>query len=126
MSSPLPISAPASPPGHPVRAAIMAAVEKLAGFAPVRIVGEPDAADGQNLIDDLHALAAIFDSVIAAVGEYAVSTLGMPHADMKEFCDQVRNAIEGNATFCIETTLRDRLDHAVEDAAERRRAFRRA
>jgi len=127
-------SAPAAQPderpaprahGHPVQAAIHAAIARLAGFRPARIVGEPDENDARALIDDLLALAAIVDPVVAAVGEYAVSALGMPRAELKEFEHQLRGALEGNATFCLESTMRERVTSAAADSAERRVGLRR-
>ena len=87
-----------------VEAAIRSAIAKLAAFRPARIVGAADAADARNLIDDLTALTAIVDPVIAAVGAYAAENfVGI---DRAPFTDQLRGALEGNATFVLEETAR--------------------
>ena len=39
---------------------------------------------------------------------------------------EIHSFVLREETFCIETTLRERLDNPAADAAERRRAFRRA
>jgi hypothetical protein len=117
-------AAPARP-AHPVQAAVNAAIARLAAFTPTRIVGEPDAADANGLIDDLFAMAAIVDPVIAAIGDYADSAIGLPRADRALFVDQLRQALEGNATYVVTRAIEDRIGSRREDAAEARAAFRR-
>ena len=89
-------------PDHPVSTAIAAAIGKLAAFRPTRIVGEPDQADAHGLADDLLTLAAVVDPIIEAIGDYAQSALGVPATDVQRyFRDQLRGALDGNATWCI-------------------------
>ena len=102
MNAPLvPPAAQAAVP-HPVLRAVQAAIARLAAFRPTRIVGEPDQADAQALADDLLVIAAIVDPIIAAIGDYAGSTIGLAPADVeRDFSDQLRGALEGNATYTI-------------------------
>jgi hypothetical protein len=116
----LPDRKPALP--HPVGAALARAAARLATLAPARIVGEPDLADARNLIDDLHALCAIVDPVIAAIGDYAESHFG--RLDTALFADQLRGALEGNATFEIEAAARKLVASRADAEAEYRREMR--
>jgi len=118
----LPDRKPAST--HPVGAALARAAARLATLAPARIVGEPDLADPRNLIDDLYALCAIVDPVIAAIGDYAESHFG--RLDTALFADQVRGALEGNATFEIEAAARKLVASRADADAEYRREMRSA
>ena len=110
---------------HPVQEAIRTAVARLAALQPTRIVGEPDEADANGLIDDLIAVAAIVDPVVAAIGDYADSTIGIPRADRGLFRDQLRQALEGNATYVLTRAIAERIAARREEAAEMRAAFRR-
>src|SRR5215471_15253665 len=101
-------------PPHPVTEAINAAIRKLAGFQPHRIVGEPGLADSEKLIGDALALCDIFDSVMGALGEYAASHL--PCLDTSFFQDQMLGAIEGNATAEIEHAVNALIeDYEIRD-----------
>jgi hypothetical protein len=85
-----------------VQTVVQAAVARLAAFRPTRIVGEPDRADAQALADDLLVIAAIVDPIVAAIGDYADSTIGLAAGDLdRDFRDQLRGALEGNATYTI-------------------------
>lgn len=118
-------SHPACP--HPVRTAVQHAVAKLVSFRPARVAGEPDMADARNLADDLLAIAAIIDPVVAAMGEYAQSTIGLTHRHVDDcFRHQLRQALEGNATFVIEDAMRRRAESRHADSGEATAAFRRA
>jgi hypothetical protein len=109
---------------HPVRVAIVTAVGLLASFRPTRIVGEPDRADAHGLADDLLVIAAIVDPVVQAIGDYAQSTLGVSAADVdRYFANQLRGALEGNATYCIIQTLEAR---GAADCSDVRREMRRS
>jgi len=100
------LAAPARSAPHPVQAAIHAAIAKLAAFRPTRIVGEPDRADAQAVADDLLAIAAIVDPVVAAIGDYADSTIGLGPKNLdRDFRDQLRGALEGNATYTVVAAL---------------------
>lgn len=108
---------------HPVRKACLEAAVKLAALMPTRIVGEPDMADANALIDDLDAICAIVDPVIAAIGEYAESNFG--RLDRSLFADQLRGALEGNAMFEIEQAARRLVGQRAAGAAETAAEFRR-
>lgn len=108
-----------------MQAAIQLAVAKLCAFRPARIVGEPDATDGDALADDLIAIATIVDPIIAAIGDYADSTIGIPQADRTSFHHQLRQALEGNATYVVTTAVEARIAARSEDSAEMRAVLRR-
>src|SRR5215470_12913371 len=112
----------APPPSHPVRAALSVAVVKLAGLRPARIVGEPELADARNLIDDLQAVASIVDPIIVAIGDYAEANFGRLDASL--FKDQLRGALEGNATFEIEQVARRLIANRACAQADYRREMR--
>jgi hypothetical protein len=118
-------SRPPRPP-HAVAEACRIAADKLNGFIPQRVVGEPDRADAEGLVDDLMALAAIMDPVIEAVGAYAYGAIGFPARDLSLFRHQLRDALEGNATFVIAEAMRARAESAAEQDIADRVAMRRA
>jgi hypothetical protein len=95
---------PRAPAPTAVEAAVRTAAVQLAGLRPTRIVGEADAADARNLIDDLAALWGIVDPVVAAVGACAAENFS--GIDRTLFTDQLRGALEGNATFALEEAAR--------------------
>ena len=103
-------------PAHPVEAAVRTAACRLLNLKLARIAGEPHMDDAAALQSDLLAIAAIIDPIIETIGDYAESHFGK--VDMELFRDQVRGAVEGNATFEIEAAGR----RLVEDYRERRRA----
>jgi len=108
---------PPARPTHPVQRAINAAIARLAGFRPTRIVGEPDMNDAHGLVDDLDALCAIVDPIVAAIGDYAAENF---HGiDRALFRDQLRGALDGNATFDIESAARSATVNRVQAEAER-------
>jgi len=112
-----------SPSAHPVRIAALTAARRLLSFQPAKIVGEPDVKDALNLVDDLNALCAIIDPLIAAVGEYVASNI--PGIDQSLFHDQLLGALQGNATHAIESAARDYVADFPRHAAERRAEFNR-
>ena len=108
---------------HPVQHAINAAITRLAGFRPTRIVGEPDMNDALALVDDLDTLCAIVDPIIAAIGDYAAENF---HGiDRTLFRDQLRGALDGNATFDIEAAGRTAIVNRTDAEAEIRQAMQR-
>jgi hypothetical protein len=113
-------------PLHPVAEACRIAADKLNGFCPQRVVGEPDMADAAGLVDDLMALAAIMDPVIETVGVYAYGAIGFSARDLSLFRHQLRDALEGNATFVIEEAMRERAETRAEQDTADRIAMRRA
>jgi len=89
-----------SRPPHPIEIALAAHAKVCRDLTITRIVGEPDFADALNLADDLEIFAASADAVVEAFGAYAASTLGLSRAAVEtHFRDQLRTALEGNATY---------------------------
>lgn len=101
--STLPFATLAAVQSSPLDAIVHAAGQKLLGLRMTRIVGEPDKTDADNLRDDLEALWTIIDPVVLAIGRYAQDNLGVSGEDItRHFTDQLRGALEGNATYCLE------------------------
>ena len=99
----------------PVQDAVLDAGRKLLSLKMTRIVGIPDEHDAANLRADLEALWNIVDPVIAAIGDYAGACFGIDQDKIKEhFTDQLRGALEGNATFVLEQAA----ERAIEDRME--------
>jgi hypothetical protein len=88
-----------------------------AGVTPARIVGDADAADALALRDDLDVIWQRVDRLIEAYGDYAASHFN--GIDTGLFKDQVRGALEGNATFELEEAA-GRLRTARADENTRR------
>lgn len=87
----------------PLDAIVHAAAHKLLTLRMTKIVGSGDKHDADNLVDDLEALAEIFDNVILQVGLYAKENLGLTDKAIKDnFADQLARQLEGNATFNLE------------------------
>lgn len=88
----------------PLDAPIHEAARKLLNLRMTRITGNcSDKSDADSLRDDLEALWTILDPMILAVGQYASAHFRISAADLKScFTDQVRGALEGNATFVLE------------------------
>ena len=79
---------------------------KASGIIPARVIGAPDSADGAALNDDLLALARMVDQLILSYGRYAQEHIGISEADVtRNFTNVVLGAIEGNATFSIESAI---------------------
>src|SRR5207244_3646073 len=68
----------------------------------------PDREDAKALVDDLLAIARIIDPVIEAIGEYAVAHYR--GIDLDCFRGQLLGALEGNATFEIESAVAQELE----------------
>ena len=99
-------------PLHPVRRALIEAAIKLNALQPTKIVGQPTMDDAKALQQDLDAICAIVDPIITAIGSYAESNYGP--LDRSLFTDQLRSALDGNATYEIETAaLRFKEDFAA-------------
>jgi len=114
----IPAAPPAHQVAHPVQHALNAAIARLAGFRPTRIVGEPDMDDAHGLIDDLDIICGIVDPIIAAIGDYAAENFY--GVDRELFRDQLRGALDGNATFDIESAARTALVNRAGAEAETR------
>ncbi len=100
------------------------AVAGLAGLKLHRIIGEADEADFLALRDDVEAIAAKVDPLIAAIGSEAA---GASHAIEAELFEaQLSGALDGNATFNLsEAATRVREDR-LDSRAEQSRAFEQA
>lgn len=93
-------------------AAVHDAAIKLGNLRVTNIVGEADDQDAESLIDDLEAIWQIVDSLIEKIGAYAADNL---HGiDIALFRDQLRGALEGNATF----NLHEAAERIREDRRE--------
>ena len=90
-------------PMHPIRAAIVAAMERMDDIKPTRLSYNPGVGELASLLEDLAKWASIADSVTLAFGEYVRAEIGGIDRNQFEqcFCDQLRDAIDGNATFLI-------------------------
>jgi hypothetical protein len=89
------------------------AIAGLSGLKLHRIVGEADAADFFALRDDIEAIAAQVDPLIAAIGSQAAGASRAIERDLFEA--QLSGALDGNATF--------NLDEAAARVSEDRAAF---
>lgn len=106
------VSPTTNAPLHPVRKACIEAAVKLVALQFKPIVGEPDMSDAKALQQDLDAIASIVDPIILAVGHYAKSNFG--RIDLDLFTDQLRRALDGEATYEIEqAAARYREDFAA-------------
>jgi hypothetical protein len=91
---------------------------KLLALRLTCIVGAADASDARALIDDIEAICAAVDPLIAAIGDYAAENF---HGiDLKLFRDQLRGALEGNATYELECAAERLAEEAAEIAADPR------
>lgn len=104
--------------------AITQAYRALGKFAseiePARIGAqdfEPTREDGPAIINDLVCLCEKVDAVIAAYGEYLRSHGIVHDHDLSYFKTQLRDALEGNAFFCISSGIDERIE-ARREAAE--------
>ena len=90
------------------------------GFIPSRIGAgdfEPTRADGRDIQKDLELFARKVDAVVYAYGEYMREFGVISDRDLVDcFEDQLRNALEGNATYVIEEGIRQRIADRIEAA----------
>lgn len=74
-----------------------------------------DEEDAKSLLDDLDAIVAIIDPIILAIGEYAGQHFS--RIDLSLFSHQLRDALDGNATYEIasaaEAIVQERMDEAA-------------
>ena len=85
----------------PIYRAQAEAAAKLAKTRLHRVHGEACADDAHALIEDLQALWTIVDPLVDAVGLEAAQNF--PGIERGHFQHQLREALEGNATYAIET-----------------------
>lgn len=89
----------------PLDEIVHAAGRKLLALRMARVAGNyADKHDADALRADLEALWSIVDPVILAVGEYAAEHFtGVLKRDIElHFTDQLRGALEDNATFILD------------------------
>ena len=91
-------------PTHPLRIAIEEAARRLWRLQPTELCSYPTMADAKEFLQDLDAITDIVDALVLEYGRYARSHFG--RVDVREFTDQLRNALDGNATFEIERAAR--------------------
>ena len=93
------------------------AARKLLTLRMTRIIYAADRADADNLRADLEALWTILDPVILAIGEYAAEHFHIAPNDIKDcFADQIRGALEGNATHVLDMAGERAMEDLYEDA----------
>lgn len=97
-----------SPANIAIERAVMDAMRGLARFSPTRVIGAPDAADAENLRSDLLDLCDVVDPLVRAIGDYAARQFGMSTSEHDLFNNQLRGALEGNATHVLDS-IADRL-----------------
>ena len=82
----------------------------ISGFEPTR-------ADIRDFQDDLYALAEMIDAVFEAYGNHLESIGAISAQDFKDhFSKIVYGAIDGNATFAIESGIEQRIEDRLEAA----------
>jgi hypothetical protein len=82
---------------------------------------EPTIEDANEFQNDLMLLAAKVDAVVEAYGEYLKSHGVLSRSDVDDcFRGQLANALQGNATFLIESGVQDLIDQREECAADDR------
>jgi len=107
---------PASDPRYADVQARWAALAKFcAGMAgqPARIHLDPMPSDYRAFADDLRLLAANLDPLVEAMGEYFAANVP-GYVDLSLFKNQLRDALEGNAIYEIESAA----EVLAEDLAE--------
>ena len=90
----------------------MRAAAGLLGIVLHRTIGQPEPDDARALVKDLFDLASFIDPLIEALGEEAQSQFG--GIDLKLFRNQLRDALDGNATYELEAAA----ERMAEDQAE--------
>jgi hypothetical protein len=99
------------------------AVAGLAGLYLHRIVGDAEPADARALIKDLEAICRHVDALIEAIGEEA-----RRHSraiDITVFRDQLSRALEGNATYELESAA-ERMEEEAREIEDDARGWERA
>lgn len=81
------------------------AAAKIAGTRLHQVHGESSTDDAAAIVTDLQHLWATVDPLIAAIGKQAQACF---HGiDESDFTDQLRGALEGNATYALEQAVED-------------------
>lgn len=100
-------------PTSPLNALVQEAGRKLASLHMTEIRGAGDAHDAANLNDDIDQVCKIVDGLILEIGKYAQEHIGP--VDLGLFTEQLAGALQGNATFEIESVGKqasDWMDHS--------------
>lgn len=106
-------------PVSPLDAILHKTADRLKTLRLHKIAGsEMSKGDAQALVADLLDIARLVDPVILAIGHYAASFV--PGLDVAEFTDQLRGALEGNATNEICSMVEKRMDDQDEARANAR------
>jgi len=100
------------------------AIAGLSGLKLHRIIGEADEADFLALRDDLEAIAAKVDPLVAAIGSEAASASHAIEAGLFEA--QLSGALDGNAAFNLGEAAALLREGRFDARADRRRAFEQA
>lgn len=89
-------------PFNPLDAIIHGAGRKLCALELTHLdrIGDPTKSEAQSLVRDLLDISKIVDDALLAIGREAKSHFGNA-VDLDLFSDQLRCAVEGNATFTI-------------------------
>ena len=110
-------------PVSPLDAILHKTADRLKTLRLHRIAGsEMSKGDAQALVSDLLDIARVIDPAILAIGNYAASFL--PGFDVTLFTDQLRDALEGNATFTLCAAVEERQNDQAEERASARHARR--
>lgn len=102
-------------PEHGPQAALAVAVQKLADLKLHKIPMFPDPSDFRKLQDDLTAIWEIIDPLIEAIGQHARENSIAPF-DLELFKCQLQSALEGNATYELETQAELLIEERMEAA----------
>lgn len=98
--------------------ALAAAIVKLSGLRPHRIVGEAEPDDAKALITDIEAVCLAVDPMVAAFGSYAASHF---HGiDKKHFVRVLADNLEGHGLYEIESAGERRAQELREFRSDRR------
>lgn len=90
--------------------------EALQGLLMTRIgQWHADEDDARSLVKDLQAICRIIDPVILAIGEYADQHFG--RIDLSLFTNQLGDALDGNATFELESAAEAVVQERMDEAA---------
>ncbi len=106
-------------PVSPLDAVLHKTADRLKTLRLHRVAGmEMSKSDAQAMVADLLDIARLMDPVILSIGNYAAQFL--PGIDLELFTDQLRGALEGNATHEICATFEKRVEDLTEARASAR------
>lgn len=96
----IPGSAKPENPQNPLDHAIHTVARRLLALRMTRLTANPDKGDAQELVRDLLDICQIVDTGLLEIGREIRSTFGNG-IDLGLYTDQLRGAIEGNATHDV-------------------------